>query len=69
MTSQPTPQIGSLKHLCSKQPYSKPELIVYGPMEQITQNGGSGGIDGIIGIDIDGDGDIDIGTGVTTGSL
>ena len=52
-----------------KQSYSKPELIIYGPMEQITQSGGAGGIDGIIGVDIDGDGDIDIGTGVTTGSL
>ena len=53
----------------SKQPYSKPELVIYGPMEKITQSGGGSGIDGIIGIDIDGDGDIDIGTGVTTGSL
>lgn len=53
----------------SKQPYSKPELIVYGPMEKITQSGGGSGIDGIIGVDIDGDGDLDIGTGVTTGSL
>ena len=52
-----------------KKPYRKPEFVVYGPMEALTQNGGGGGIDGLIGIDIDGDGDVDIGTGVTTGSL
>lgn len=53
----------------TKKPYARPELVVYGPMETITQSGGGGGIDGIIGIDIDGDGSVDIGTGVTTGSL
>jgi hypothetical protein len=55
-----------------KKPYSKPQFVIYGPMEVITQSGGSGGIDGIIGIDIDGDGTIgpgDVPTGVTTGSL
>jgi hypothetical protein len=52
-----------------KKPYAKPQFVVYGPMEVITQSGGSGGIDGIIGIDIDGDGNVDVGTGVTTGSV
>ncbi|NBD31962.1 MAG: hypothetical protein GVY17_03050 [Cyanobacteria bacterium] len=52
-----------------KKPYTKPQFVVYGPMEVITQSGGSGGIDGITGIDINGDGTVDIGTGVTTGSV
>lgn len=65
MTFRPSPRTSPP----SKRAYSKPELIIYGPMEQITQSGGGSGIDGIIGVDIDGDGDIDIGTGVTTGSL
>lgn len=48
--------------------YTTPQLVVYGPMEVLTQNAGPGSsIDGILGTDIDGDGTIDIQTGVTTG--
>ena len=52
-----------------KKAYTTPELTTYGSFEEITKQGGGQGIDGIIGIDIDGDGNVDIGTGVTTGSL
>ena len=53
----------------SKKAYIKPQLKIHGSFEQITRQGGSQGIDGIIGIDIDGDGTVDVPTGVTTGSL
>ncbi|MDJ0734348.1 MAG: hypothetical protein QNJ47_09780 [Nostocaceae cyanobacterium] len=53
----------------SKKLYKTPELLAYGTMEQLTQSSGSGGIDGIIGIDIDGDGITDVGIGTTTGSV
>lgn len=52
-----------------KKAYIKPEFKHHGSFEQITQQGGGQGIDGIIGIDIDGDGNIDAVTGVTNGSL
>ena len=52
-----------------KKTYIKPEFKTYGSFTQITQQGGGQGIDGIIGIDLDGDGNVDIGTGVSTGSL
>ncbi|GAB4550743.1 MAG: hypothetical protein Tsb0014_45210 [Pleurocapsa sp.] len=53
----------------SKQTYNKPKLLIHGSLEEITKQGGGKGIDGIIGIDIDGDGNVDIGTGVSIGSL
>ena len=53
----------------SKKAYTKPQLKSHGSFEQITRQGGSQGIDGIIGIDIDGDGTVDVPTGVITGSL
>lgn len=53
----------------SKKSYKTPQLLAYGSMEQITQSSGSGGIDGIIGVDIDGDGVADVGIGTTTGSV
>ncbi len=53
----------------TKKTYTTPEFVVYGPMEVITQSMGTGGIDGIIGIDIDGDGNVDVPTGTTTGSV
>ena len=52
-----------------KKAYIKPEFKTHGSFAQITQQGGGQGIDGIIGIDIDGDGNVDIGSGVTVGSL
>ena len=52
-----------------KKAYVKPEFKNHGSFAQITQMGGGQGIDGIIGIDLDGDGNVDIGTGVTTGSM
>ena len=52
-----------------KKAYIKPELKTHGSFSDITKMGGGQGIDGIIGIDLDGDGNVDIGTGVTTGSL
>ena len=52
-----------------KKTYVKPEFKTHGSFAQITQQGGGQGIDGLIGIDIDGDGNVDIGTGVSTGSL
>ena len=52
-----------------KKPYKSPQILHYGSMEQLTQSSGTGGIDGIIGIDIDGDGSVDVPTGTTTGSV
>jgi len=52
-----------------KKAYSTPVLNQYGSFTEITKQGGGQGIDGIIGIDIDGDGSVDIGTGVTIGSM
>ena len=52
-----------------KKAYTKPELKTHGSFADITKMGGGQGIDGIIGIDIDGDGNVDIGTGVTIGSM
>ena len=52
-----------------KKSYKSPQIIAYGSMEQLTQSSGSGGIDGIIGIDIDGDGNVDVPTGTTAGSI
>lgn len=52
-----------------KKTYVTPELKTHGTFEEITKQGGGQGIDGIIGIDIDGDGSVDIGTSVTTGSI
>ena len=53
----------------TKIPYELPQILDYGSMEQLTQSSGSGGIDGIIGIDIDGDGVGDVPNGVVTGSV
>ena len=53
----------------SKKAYTKPQLKVHGSFEDITRQGGGQGIDGIIGIDIDGDGTIDAVTGVIAGSI
>lgn len=56
----------------SKKTYTTPELRTHGSFEEITKQGGGSGIDGIIGIDIDGDGIIgagDVVTGVTNGSM
>lgn len=53
----------------SKKSYKTPQLLSYGSMEQITQSSGSGGSDGIIGIDIDGDGNVNVPTGTTIGSV
>ncbi len=47
-----------------KKPYNKPQILAYGSMEQLTQQGGSGAIDGIIGIT-----GVPGGISVTTGSL
>lgn len=52
----------------AKKLYCAPHLIAYGSLEEITKQGGGQGIDGIIGIDIDGDGNVDIGQ-VTNGSM
>lgn len=52
-----------------KKAYIKPELKTHGSFAEITKQGGGQGIDGIIGIDIDGDGNVDIGIGVTIGSM
>jgi len=57
-----------MKNNCKKA-YAKPELKTHGTIPAITKQGGGQGIDGIIGIDIDGDGNIDAVTGVTNGSL
>ena len=53
----------------AKKTYSTPELTTHGSFAEITKQGGGQGIDGIVGIDLDGDGNVDIGTGVTIGSL
>lgn len=52
----------------SKRNFIEPELKTLGSIDEITQQSGSGGIDGIIGIDIDGDGNVDIGTGISIGN-
>lgn len=43
----------------SKKVYIKPDFKNYGSFAHITQQGGGQGIDGIIGIDINGDGNVD----------
>jgi len=53
----------------SKKVYIKPEFKTHGSFAEITKQGGGQGIDGIIGIDIDGDGNVDAVTGVTNGSM
>ncbi len=52
-----------------KKPYTKPQLTIYGSMEEMTQQTGTGSIDALIGIDIDGDGSIDAPTSVVAGSV
>lgn len=50
----------------SKKTYATPEFVAYGSFEEITQQGGGEGIDGIIGVDIAG---VTVPIGVTTGSM
>lgn len=52
-----------------KQAYNTPEITLHGSLEEITQQSGSGGIDGLTGVDINGDGVPDAGITVTTGSI
>ena len=52
-----------------KKAYIKPEFKAHGSFAEITKQGGGQGIDGLIGIDIDGDGNVDAVVGVNSGSL
>jgi hypothetical protein len=43
----------------NRKPYVPPELVVHGTLVKDTGFAGSGSVDGIVGVDVDGDGDDD----------